>query len=183
MIDPGHGGIDGGAYFNNVKESTINLQLSMFLKADLEKKGYTVILTRDGDYDLSSDNSNRKRTDALKRIEIIEKSNCDLFVSIHQNSFQNKIYRGSQTFYSSNNIHNERLAKTVLESIKSTLNNTTRKAKKIDNIFILDNVKTCGILIEGGFLSNPIDFHNLLDDAYLEKLAFAISYGITSFLT
>ena len=58
VIDPGHGGIDGGASFNNVLEKNMNLEVSLKLKRMLERDGANVILTRAKD--VSLDHLNRK---------------------------------------------------------------------------------------------------------------------------
>ena len=87
-MDAGHGGKDRGSSVSNVYETDINLSLVLKMKAALNKHGVDVILTREGDYDLSSPNENRrKKSDFDNRIKIINNINPTLFISIHQNHY------------------------------------------------------------------------------------------------
>ena len=75
VIDPGHGGVDPGTVHEGVLEKDINLKISLFLESELNKLGASVILTRDGDYDLSKPNAiGRKKSDFDNRIKIIKSS-------------------------------------------------------------------------------------------------------------
>ena len=88
IIDPGHGGADSGAIKTNIYEKNINLELSLKIKTTLEKEGAIVLLTRDGDYDLSKPNAlYRKKSDFYNRIRIINNSNANLNLSIHLNIY------------------------------------------------------------------------------------------------
>lgn len=131
ILDAGHGGKDGGAEVGNVKEKDVNLRVVMFLKNALEEKGANVILTRSSDDDLSEDGvSRRKKSDFDKRIEIINNTNPDIYLSIHQNIFESSKYRGAQVFYVSNNSYNKHLAE-VIQSELNSFTNTNRKIKEM----------------------------------------------------
>ena len=107
-LDPGHGGIDGGAEYKDIYEKNINLSISLKLEEQLGKLGAIVYLTRNGDYDLSVPNTiHRKRSDLSRRSNIINSSNCDLFLSIHLNSEITGTWRGPQVFYDDNNENNK----------------------------------------------------------------------------
>ena len=83
-IDPGHGGLDPGAIYKDIYESDLNLEISNKLVATLEAKGAIVYMTRYGDYDLAVTNAqNRKRSDLSRRANIINRSLCDIYISIH----------------------------------------------------------------------------------------------------
>ena len=100
VIDPGHGGVDNGASYNNVVEDNINLAISLKIKDQLEQNGATVILTRNGDYDLSKPNAlYRKKSDFDNRIKLINNSGADMYLSIHLNYYSNSKYYGPQIFY------------------------------------------------------------------------------------
>ncbi len=181
-IDPGHGGADGGALRADVKEADLNLKISMLLKSEFENNGYKVLLTRDGDYDLATDSNNRKRTDIRKRVELINNSNADLYVSVHMNMFSQSIYRGAQVFYNNKNQKSKILGEYVQDSISKYLNNTSRKSKPISGVYLVENVKKVGCLVECGFLSNNEEFDLLQDDAYQTMMAKAIFYGCQQYL-
>lgn len=184
IIDPGHGGIDGGGISSTgVYEKEINLKVSYYLKKYLENSGYSVILTRYGDYDLASKNSkNRKNEDINKRLQIINKDNVILYISIHCNMYSNSSITGAQTFYNSSNKENKLLAEKVQSKIKTILKNTKREIKSITGKYLVDNAKATGVLVELGFLSNETEFNLLNSLSYQEKIAYCIYIGIIDYL-
>ena len=101
VIDSGHGGRDKGCSGKNGSvESDINLEISRTLKEYLETLGISVVMTRsdgNGLYEANADNY--KQSDMEKRIEIINKANPDMVISIHQNSYNDNSQKGSQVFY------------------------------------------------------------------------------------
>ena len=107
IIDPGHGGKDPGTINDETYESEINLQISKYLEIELTKMGATVILTREGNYDLSSPNARwRKKSDFDNRINLINNSKANLYLSIHLNYLTDTKYYGAQVFY--NNEENKK---------------------------------------------------------------------------
>ena len=129
-LDPGHGGNDPGAYYKNVKESDLNLQLSNRIMKALKDDGATVYLTRYDDYDLSVNHAyNRKRSDLSRRANIINKSGCDMFISIHLNASESFSWYGAQVYYDNINSENQKIAAIFQEELKRYLN-TTRDYKE-----------------------------------------------------
>lgn len=181
ILDAGHGGKDGGAEVGNVKEKDVNLRVVMVLKNALEEKGTNVILTRTGDDDLSEDGvSRRKKSDFDKRIEIINNTNPDMYLSIHQNIFESSKYRGAQVFYVSNNSYNKHLAE-VIQSELNSFTNTNRKIKEMRGKYMYDRLNPIGVLVECGFLSNYFDRTNLLNEGYVKKLSLKITQGVINY--
>lgn len=175
-IDPGHGGVDPGATYKDVYEDTINLEFSKVLKEELEKVGAKVYMTRYGDYDLASTTYHRKRSDLGNRAVMINKSDCDLYLSIHLNSSVHSSWNGAQVFYDDINEKNNLLA----EAIQGELNN---KSSVLNNdYYMYSRVKKPGVLIELGFISNSKDRNNLLNDGYRNKLSSKIIDGLLKFL-
>lgn len=169
-IDPGHGGLDPGAMYMGVMEKDINLSISKKLEEKLLSLGAIVYMTRYGDYDLSVNNTiNRKRSDLSRRGNIINKSDCDLFLSIHLNAEETNEYRGAQVFYSDNNKQNIIAAKIFQEDFKNELN-STRKMKKANDLYLQKRITRPGILLEVGFLSNPNERYLLKSDNYQQKI-------------
>ncbi len=177
-LDAGHGGVDNGATVNNVKEKDLNLQIVYKLKETLTSAGATVLLTRKDDNDISNPNAlYRKKSDFDNRIKLINNSNADLYISIHQNIYQNKKYSGPQVFYVKDN---QKLA----EIIQNTLNkylNTKRKVKTINNTYMYKLLKKKGILIECGFISNNNERYKLKTEEYQLKLSKIITEGIITY--
>lgn len=181
ILDAGHGGKDGGAEVGSIKEKDINLRVVMSLKDALEEKGANVILTRTSDDDLSEDGvSRRKKSDFDKRIEIINTTNPDIYLSIHQNIFESSKYRGSQVFYVSKNSYNKRLAE-VIQSELNFFTKTNRKIKEMHGKYMYARLNPNGVLIECGFLSNYFDRTNLMNDDYVRKLSLRITQGIINY--
>lgn len=181
-IDPGHGGADGGAYINNVKEADINLAVSIALYERLSLVGFKVYLTRDGDYDLAPEGSqNRKRDDIHKRVDLINKSDCDIYISIHTNAIHSSVWRGSQVFYKENET-NAKFGKIMQDNLIDILKNTDRSAKSISDKYLIDNVSKKGLLVELGFISNPEEAKLLSTLEYQSLIAYAIFVGILDYL-
>lgn len=179
LIDPGHGGLDPGTSYQNIYEKDINLKISLYLEEELNKLGASVLLIRDGDYDLSNGVKNhRKKTDFDNRIKIINNSNGDMYLSIHLNYLSNSKYYGAQTFY---NKENEKLAKSVQEYLNNNLK-TDREAKPIPSAtYMYSKLKIPGILIECGFLSNAEERNLLITETYQQKLAQTIAASIVKY--
>ena len=176
-IDPGHGGRDPGAIYKDIKESDINLQISKYLKEELEKNGATVYLTRIGDYDLSENNArNHKKNDLTARARLINESNCDMYISIHLNSDPSPTWNGIQIFYTDNNENNKKIAETIKEQLK-----LKRKTKELKNMYLFEKINQPGILIEAGFISNPNDRYKLKQTDYQKELSKNITNGIIKY--
>ena len=176
-IDPGHGGRDPGAIYKELRESDINLQISKYLKEELEKNGATVYLTRIGDYDLSENNArNHKKNDLTARARLINESNCDMYISIHLNSDPSPTWNGIQIFYTDNNENNKKIAETIKEQLK-----LKRKTKELKNMYLFEKISQPGILIEAGFISNPNDRYKLKQTDYQKELSKNITNGIIKY--
>lgn len=177
LIDPGHGEWDGGAKSKNgTIEKDINLKISLKLKDKLSKEGYTVYMTREDDTALS----NKKRDDLQLRCEKKKETDCDIFISIHQNMFTNSKSKGTQVWYSSDEM-SKQLAESIQETVKQTLqsnNNRVAKDAKKSYKILRDGYKGANVIVECGFLSNYDDEQNLKDDEYQNKLVDSISKGI-----
>lgn len=177
-LDAGHGGLDSGAISNNIKEKDINLQIILKLKEKLEATGATVLLTRKDDNDLANKNATRrKKSDFDNRINLINTSKADLYISIHQNQYYNDMYYGPQVFYIKGN---ENLATIVQEEL-NYLTKTKRKIKTINNVYMYKRINKPGILIECGFLSNKTERNKLNNPKYQEELSTTITNALIKY--
>lgn len=180
-LDPGHGGLDPGAMYKKTKEKDINLSISEKLQFKLEKMGAIVYLTRYGDYDLAANHtSNRKRSDLSRRGNVINRSKCDLYLSIHLNAEISSSWHGAQAFYDDINPNNKQIAEIMQQEFKNNLY-SKRKYKKINNIYLNKRVKQPGVLLEVGFLSNPNERYLLQTDDYQNKVANTIVNGMVRY--
>lgn len=182
LLDPGHGGPDGGAGDQDAQEEDIALNISLMLRDYLQEQGALVMMTREEDKDLASEGtsglSRRKTEDLRNRLKIINESEADFYVSVHLNSIPSPRWSGAQTFFAPQIEENARAAKFIQDELRINLENTTRKAKAINHVYILKYAKKPGVLVEVGFLSNPVERRNLKDEKYQEKVAASIYKGI-----
>ncbi len=177
-IDIGHGGNDPGAMYKDILEKDINLEIGKKIEQSLLKKGAIVYLTRYDDYDLSVTNTiNNKRSDLSRRGNLINKSGCDLFISIHLNAEETGLWRGAQVFYNSKLEKNKKLAEIIQKYFKKNLN-SNRKAKVDNSLYLLKRIDRPGVLLELGFLSNSNDRYLLKQGSYQNKISDTIVNAI-----
>ena len=179
VIDPGHGFKDPGTSYGKIYEKDINLNIALFLEKELGALGADVILTRDGDYDLSIPNANlRKRSDFNNRIKLINESDADLYLSIHLNYLSDSSYYGPQVFY---NKDNKELAE-VMQKVMNEELKGKREIKKIpSDTYMYSKLNVPGILIECGFLSNGVERNKLITEKYQKKIAESIAKGVLEY--
>lgn len=188
-IDPGHGGVDPGAVsIRGTMEDEINLKIALKLKRFIEGSGGIVVMTREEDIGLYSENAESlrqmKREDLAKRKEIVEENEIEIFISIHLNSFTNNKYFGAQTFYREGFKEGEELSIKIQSELKNVLNeDNKRQAQKRDNIYLLNEINIPSTLVECGFLSNPEEDRLLNEDQYQEKIAWAIYTGLLNYFS
>lgn len=145
-------------------------------------------MIRDGDYMIYDSSCKtireKKVSDIHKRMSIIEANPDSIFLSIHQNHYDESKYSGAQVFYSPANEQSEIIAQNLQNSIVSKLqqNNTRRIKPSGTEIYLLHHAKTPAIMVECGFLSNSGEAQLLNDDEYQLKMAMAITDGIVTYL-
>jgi N-acetylmuramoyl-L-alanine amidase len=186
-LDPGHGGPDGGAVGASTLEKDISLSISLKVRDYLQEQGALVLLTREKDVDLAAENtsgySRRKAEDLKKRVEIINESEAELFISIHLNAIPSARWRGAQTFYNGKYIENENVSRYIQDELRRNLENTERRAKPIDGVYLIKNADKPGALVEVGFLSNPDEERLLATEEYQDKVATSIYTGILRYFS
>lgn len=190
LIDPGHGGVDGGAVSKKgTIEKDVNLLICFKLKTELEKSGYQVLMTRDGDYGLYSDKGkirDKKIEDLGNRCKMKKDSNCDVFISIHLNMFEKSQYYGAQVWYAVEPKESMDLAHIIQENLKKDLNNGNKRkeksAKGAYKVLRCDNTIP-SVIIECGFLSNLQEEDRLLNDQYQNEIAKSITKSVDKFVS
>ena len=185
VLDSGHGGKDPGKIgVNGALEKDINLQIAMRLKKLLEQNDVLVVMTREEDKDLASENaSNRKNEDLKARVNLLKEIEPVLMVSIHQNSFPEADVDGAQVFYYSGSEEGKQLGNIVQESLKQEINDGNHRVAKANKDYYLLKKSVCpAVIVECGFLSNAQEAALLVTEEYQEKLAFAIHLGILEYI-
>ena len=184
VLDAGHGARDAGCSGINtgVKESDLNLAITLKLKKYLEDFGFKVVLTRKDDSPLYSPNAtNCKREDMEKREKIINDAKADMVVSIHMNSFPEISQKGAQAFYNPNNENSKTLADTIQTQLIKQIENARASSHKGDYYILNISDEIPVSIVECGFLTNPEEEALLNDDSHQNKLAYAIMCGIVEY--
>jgi N-acetylmuramoyl-L-alanine amidase len=185
VIDVGHGGIDSGKVSGDgILEKDVNLAIAKKLKVLLEQEDVQVTMTRDSDCGLYEDSdSNKKVADLQNRCALIEQIQPDCTVSIHQNSYSSPSVSGAQVFYFAQSAQGERLAQLIQESLVGRVDpENHRQAKANDSYYLLKRTVSPTVIVECGFLSNPSEAALLTDDAYQDRLVWAIHMGVMEYL-
>lgn len=187
VIDPGHGGEDGGATScSGILESNINLEIALRLNDLFHLLGYPTKMIRTSDrsvYTQGNTIASKKVSDLKNRVKTTNETENALLLSIHQNQFSESRYSGAQVFYSSNG-ESKLLAETLQSALVSTVNpGSNRKSKKASKIYLMEHIRCPGILVECGFLSNPEEEAKLRKPEYQKKLSCVIAATVGSFLS
>ncbi len=184
VIDAGHGGSDPGKVgINNQLEKEINLKIAEILKDFLQAEGIEVVMTRESDAGLYDEGaSNKKVQDMKRRLEIIEKADPVIVVSIHQNSYHEEYVKGAQVFYYTTSESSRQLAEVIQEQLRSLDPDNRREAKGNDSYFLLKKTSKPIVIVECGFLSNREEAEKLSSTLFQEKMAWNIHMGIMKYL-
>ncbi len=187
IIDAGHGGIDGGATScTGVTESTINLEIAMRLRDMAHFLGMDTVMIRETDISVYTQGNTiaaQKLSDLKERVRIVNSCENGILVSIHQNTFSDGRYSGAQVFYAENE-SSKNLAGALQKTLSTTINEGNRRqCKKAQGVYLMEHINATGVLIECGFLSNPVEAVNLTDAEYQKKLCSVIASCIATFLS
>ncbi len=189
VLDAGHGGIDGGCVsVNGVAEKGINLSIVQTLRDSLDILGFDVVCTREDDRSIHDSGvegiAKQKLSDMKNRLDIINRYDDALVVSVHQNQFVDPRYSGAQMFYAKENDNSRRLAECMKKQFVALLQpSNERETKPVGKeMYLIHNAKSPALMVECGFLSNP-DEAKLLESAdYQKKVAFTILTGLEEYL-
>lgn len=179
VIDAGHGGTEPGTLGELdgevvVKEKDINLKIANRVIKILRDKGYNIIATRTTDTYVG----------LTTRAEIANSADADLFVSIHNNSFEDPQAQGTLTMYAyddpkeGNNISGKTIAQIMQKELVKGTQGQDRGLLKNPQIVVIRKTEMPAILVECLFMSNEEDLLELLDDERLDKIAEHIAKGI-----
>ena len=191
VIDPGHGGEDGGAVAaDGTLEADLNLQVSKKLELIAAFFGVKVIKTRNDETISYPDSAKtvkaRKRADQRARLELIESCEAASVISIHQNKYITDVPHGAQVFYARTDGSRE-LAEKAQDLLKELpVGSSERTAMPVsEDVYIVNNVTCTAVLAECGFISNPAELALLKTDMHQIRLAsvFAAAYLSLAFRT
>lgn len=191
FLDPGHGGRDSGAYYYNVAEKDLNMQVYRKLRKKLEELGYKVLTSRDSDIDVDF---------ITERSRMVNKTNSDIFISIHFNATGSAYSKSSgiQTYSYSDepnypskinpywHNHPDRMSesKRLAAAIHSSLLAETgaKDAGLLESSFaVLRETAKPAVLLELGYMDNFAENQQIRDSHYQDKLVAGIVKGIQKY--
>jgi len=175
VIDPGHGGPDPGAIgIGGIRETDVVLEVSKIVKDLLSEKGVKVVLTRKNEVDL----------DLPPRVSFANKTDADIFVSIHANASRGKRrdINGLETFYF-RGWRGRLLAKKIQKQILRVSPGSPDRGVKQGRFYVIKNTKMPAVLVEIGFLTGRLDARRLEKAAHRKRVAYAIAKGILEYLS
>ena len=191
FLDPGHGGRDSGAYYYNVAEKDLNMQVYRKLRKKLEELGYKVLTSRDSDIDVDF---------VTERSRMVNKTNSDIFISIHFNATGSAYSKSSgiQTYSYSDepdypskinpywHNHPDRMSesKRLAAAIHSSLLAETgaKDAGLLERSFaVLRETAKPAVLLELGYIDNFAENQQIRDSHYQDKLVAGIVKGIQKY--
>ena len=193
VLDPGHGGSDGGATANGLVEKNLTLKIAQYCKEELEKySGVTVYMTRSTDVAVGLE----------ERVQMAKNWGADVFVSIHMNS-ASPAATGAEVWYPNSSynseIHNngQKLASDIENELVSLglanrgvkIRNSESGSKYSDGSIadyysVIRNSKLAGfpgIIVEHAFLTNSADAEKLKQESFIKKVGIADATGIAKY--
>ena len=175
VLDPGHGGPDPGAIgIGGLRETEVVLDVSKRVKKLLSEKGVMVRLTRNNEVDL----------DLPRRVSMANRTDADIFVSIHANASRGKRrdINGLETFYYTG-WRGRLLAKKIQKQILKVSPGSPDRGVRQARFFVIKNTRMPAVLVEIGFLTGRLDARRLEKSIHRQRIAYAITKGILEYLS
>lgn len=179
-LDPGHGGSDPGAIgASGLKEKQITLEISMRVKELLEKEGAKVYMTRTTDKDVYAPNAS-DRAELQARVNVAEKHNSDLFLSLHINSSVNKSVGGFSSYYYPKTDNDLKIAKTIQDKFAKNFGVDNLGVRQA-NFYVVKRCSMPATLLEMCFISNPKEEKLMKSKWFQKKTARLIVEGVKNY--
>ena len=179
-LDPGHGGSDPGAIgASGLKEKQITLEISMRVKELLEKEGAKVYMTRTTDKDVYGPNAS-DRAELQARVNVAEKYNSDLFISLHINSSVNKSVGGFSSYYYPKTDNDLKIAKAIQDKFAKNFGVDNLGVRQA-NFYVVKRCSMPATLLEMCFISNPKEEKLMKSRWFQKKTARLIVEGVENY--
>jgi N-acetylmuramoyl-L-alanine amidase len=190
VLDPGHGGEDSGAMCGGVMEKDLTLDIARRVDRLLDSEGIATLMTRLGDSYVSLAN----------RAAFGNRAKESIFISIHFNEDNKPVASGVETYYAAHQINSgstfgswlpffsrppsnspkpesQSLAGFIQEALVARTRSVDR-GTQAKQFFVIANVTSPAVLIEGGFITNQDELSKLASEDYRNQLAAAVADGI-----
>ncbi len=186
VIDPGHGGEDGGATScSGILESQFNLEIALRLDDLLHLLGHRTTMIRTTDTAVHTEGqtiAQRKMSDLKNRVATVNQTTNALLISIHQNMFTESQYHGPQVFYAPTDGSKELSGNLQRALITAMDPDSKRDIKTAESVYLMQHIRCTGILVECGFLSNPEEEAKLRTAEYQRQLCCVIAATVSTYL-
>lgn len=184
VIDPGHGGIDGGAIAESgTKESDINLAIALKAETLARFLGIDTVMTRSTDTDNSGDGEYSEHDNLVRRANVANSIDNAVLISIHQNKFPSAVVCGAEVMYADND-DSKALGIITQDNLVSLLDTSNRRVARPapKELLLTSSVNCPTILVECGFMSNPQEAQKLASNAYQLKIAAILAGSYVQYL-
>ena len=183
VVDPGHGGEDGGAVSpEGVEEARLNLEIALRVRDLLCFSGQRTIMTRTEDVSIHTEGDTiraRKASDIRNRVSLVNGTENAVLLSIHQNSLPSSpVTHGAQVFWNGQE-GAEALAGLIQDTLNCRINQGNEKLPKPvpGAVYLMKHISAPGVIVECGFLSNGPETARLQERDYQMRLAAAVAAG------
>jgi len=187
LVDPGHGGYDGGARAQQSGrwEKELTLEISLAVEKSLSERGAEVVMTRREDIDLTTKDRpshlTKKRQDMQARVDMATSAGANMVLSIHMNEYRDRGESGPQVFYRQGSEVSRLLAGCLQESLIQTLQPAKKRSALPGDYFILQ-LDVPSALVECGFISNAQEEAKLQSAAYQALIGEAVAGGVEEYV-
>lgn len=173
VIDPGHGGIDGGAVSESgVKESDINLAISDKMACLADFLGVRYVKTVEADAVSGESAGYSEHENLVSRAKLVNSTENAVLISVHQNEYPNELVKGAEVMYADTD-GSRNLAESMQSLLVSQLDPENRRVFRPapQELLLTRSINCPGVLVECGFLSNPSEAEKLASWDYQMKIA------------
>lgn len=174
VLDAGHGGDEPGAKTQeDILEKDINLSIC----------NYTSNLATDNEkISIRNTRINDIKIDLSDRVKLCSFLGGDIFISIHQNAFDNESANGIETYHYFKENYSKNLCNLIQKNLIDNTNAFDRGVKTSNFVVLRENIVP-SVLVECGFITNKDESNNLVDDLYQKNISEAIYESIISYLS